>query len=354
MEAEVVFMTTTRRREPPPARDVGNIAAQKAALQKLKTAGLTDEQLARVARTKAARVRALRQGTARAVSPRERLLVEQEARYVRDLVEQQEAIAFLLERNMRRTHLAHAVGITTEGLRYWEGGRETIIKRADGPRRARLMAIHARARREVGRRPDTDFGAEEAGAVLRRVLRDVRPARHSTGRMSAEAVAAAREKMRAVGLWPPRARAAKLKTLLSEGGLPKVEWMRRLRVSRDLFYFMLDPRKPVVMTEDVIELVADELRRLASGTGGYSLKERFLKAMTILFGKRHMREGFKSGAPELPAVLGRLQEAMGWESERNARRYLPPFDEDWWRDRRLPVETVEKLEAVAARLGRIA
>lgn len=342
-------MAPNRRRAARSTEVVHKIDAQRAALRKLKTKGLQDEQLAVVARTTAARVRRLREGTARASGPRERLLVVFDVAYVCDLVEQQEAIAFLTAHKMPRSDLAYACGITPEGLRYWEGGRADVIKRADGRRRERLLAIARRARQAIERQPTLDFSAPKAKGARARVLGDVRPPRHASGRLSKAKIAEAQAQMRRAGLWPAAVRARKLKKLLAASGLPKVEWMRRLRVSRTVFYDFLDATKPTLMSPDVVAVVQSELRRLEEGKGAYSLRARFLTAMTVLFGPQVIVQGFPARAQA--EAVGRLRRAVGWKSERNAYRYLPPYDERWWRERRLPIATVEKLEAVATQVG---
>lgn len=330
------------------------LKAQRSALLQLKSEyGLTDKQLARVAHIDTGTVQCLRAGWARAKTKRERVLVEMEGAYVRDLVAQQEAIKLLLRHNIRRSDLAYACDATLEALRFWEGGRAQVIRRADGVRRDRLFETVKRAKRIIRDRPNIDFSNPKNAALLKMVLGKSRPEQRPTGRISKEKTLQLQMRMRKAGFWPPRIRAAKLGRLISEGGISKSEWMRRMRVSRRLFYDLLNPAKETVVTPDVIKFLAKEYRKLESAKITFSLSERFLKAMTTLLGKERIETGFRTGAPELPDVLRKLQSAMNWKSERNVRRYLPPYTKVWWKERNLLVKTVEKFERAAKRLGNI-
>ena len=300
--------------------------------------GLTAAQLAAFAASTPERIKKIRMRQAARLTPRERQLVGSEAEHVRAVVEQQEGIIFLLEFGLRRTDIAMATGAHLPTVNYWFRRRDKITL-AGGDHAEKLKGMVARAREAAA-------GGEsiEDRAVLRRVLGVARAPRRVTGRRPEEEVRRLQEKMRESGLWPPRVRAKVLASLSERGAVTKREVMKRLRVGRDLFYALLDPADDAVMPEEMIARADMMLKEP-------SWDERVRAAMTVILGPERMAEGFKPADPDKMKQIARLEKVTGY-SGRHLRRLLPPYTAKWKKERRIGIETIEKLEQVARRVGR--
>lgn len=333
----------------------------RAAVLALRAEGLSEEQIARVAHTSTERAGAFASGTARPRTPRERVLIEFPPSYIKDLVEQQEALSLLFAHGFSRSDVMEAVDTTFEALKYWEG-RETRIKRASGPRRQVLLAAASRLRTVLESKPDLNIKALTADAartMRKRILKIERSTANAQTPIEPREAVQYIAKMERAGLWPAAPRVATLTTLIDEteqhtGHSSKSYWSKRFQITRFRLNRLLNPKLDVVLAPDLVEKISAAVkeRKRTQTKSGLTARDRFMTAMKTLVGPTHFSKGFTTGHPDRALILQVLSKALGW-SERNVRRHLPPYSPGWWEQRQVSLETVRKLEQLAAKSGRL-
>lgn len=327
----------------------------------LRAAGLSDEQIARVADTSSERANAFASGSGRPRTPRERVITEFPPSYIKDLVEQQEALSLLFAHGFSRSDVMEAVDTTFEALKYWEG-RETRIKRASGPRRERLLAAASRLHTVLESKPDLNIKslpADAARNMRKRILKIERSAATAQTPVEPREAVQHISKMERAGLWPAAARVATLKALIEDTELDsglssKSYWSKRFHITRFRLNRLLNPKLDVILSPDLVEEISNAVKeqKRAQKRSRPPARDRFMTAMRTLVGPTHFTKGFTAGHPDRALVLQVLSKALGW-SERNVRRHLPPYPSGWWDQRQVSLETVRKLEQLAKK-GRVA